>query len=79
MNNDYIKVQCIGIDWDIDADEDGTIPTPEELGLPTTATLEVAKDELETIEDDAADMLSDKYGFCINSIETITVNPNFKA
>ena len=51
------------IDWDIDEDEDGTIPTAKELGLPTNVLI-YSKD----IED-VADDLSDHYGWCINSLD----------
>ena len=52
------------IDWDIDEDEDGYIPTARELGLPTNVLWEGS----ENIED-VADDLSDYYGWCINSLD----------
>ena len=54
-----------GIHWDIDKDEDDLDGIPE---LPSTET--VYTDD----EDKVVDILSDMYGYCINSIDEIVKN-----
>lgn len=57
-----IKFKVIGIDWDCFAD-------PSHYNLPIETIIE-AEDE-----DDVVDELSDKYGWCINSVEDIIPIP----
>lgn len=57
-----IKFKVIGIDWDCFAD-------PSHYNLPIETIIE-AEDE-----DDVVDKLSDKYGWCINSVEDIIPIP----
>jgi hypothetical protein len=70
------KVRVV-IDWD--TEDDGTIYSPEELELPTEKVVEVdlPKEVVQLIIDalseseqlnEIVDYLSDKYGWCINSI-----------
>lgn len=51
-----VKIYITDIDWDTDGE------SKEELGLPDVV---VVTDDID--EDDIADMLSDEYGFCVNS------------
>lgn len=57
-----MKFKVIGIDWDCFAD-------PSHYNLPIETIIE-AEDE-----DDVVDELSDKYGWCINSVEDIIPIP----
>lgn len=54
------KYRAIGIDWDAD------LKTRNECGLPIDIEINAESEE------SVADALSDKYGFCINSISSIT-------
>ena len=54
--------QVKGIDWDCFAD-------PSHYDLPTDATIEADN------EDEVIDALSDKYCWCINSVEDIIPIP----
>ncbi len=58
-------VRLFDIQWDTDGQD------PDELGLPNEQIAVVDDDW--TPEDDAADWLSDRYGFCVKacSFETI--------
>lgn len=50
------------IDWDIDHDDlDLVLDLPVEVDVPDGTDI-----------DDIADMLSDEYGFCINSFSVLT-------
>jgi hypothetical protein len=51
-----VKIYITDIDWDTDGE------SKEELGLPDVV---VVTDDID--EDEIADMLSDDYGFCVNS------------
>jgi hypothetical protein len=51
-----VKIYITDIDWDTDGE------SKEELGLPDVV---VVTDDMD--EDEIADMLSDDYGFCVNS------------
>lgn len=51
-----VKIYITDIDWNTDGE------SKEELGLPDVV---VVTDDID--EDDIADMLSDEYGFCVNS------------
>ena len=51
------KFEVNGISWDC--------PNPADYNLPNSTLVECADDE------DIADVLSDAYGWCINSIEEI--------
>ena len=51
-----VKMYITDIDWDTDGE------SKEELGLPDVV---VVTDDID--EDEIADMLSDDYGFCVNS------------
>lgn len=51
-----VKIYITDIDWDTDG------KSKEELGLPDVV---VVTDDID--EDEIADMLSDDYGFCVNS------------
>ena len=51
------KIRFYNIQWDTD----GAPPTS--LGLPAETTLEVAEDC--DVEEDGADVLSDKFSFCV--------------
>lgn len=51
-----VKIYITDINWDTDGE------SKEELGLPDVV---VVTDDID--EDDIADMLSDEYGFCVNS------------
>ena len=57
------RIRLEGIDWDTDGDD------PADLELPTETEITVPDDweQGETI----ADVLSDRYGFCIHGISTI--------
>jgi hypothetical protein len=57
------KFKLIGIKWDCDG------VNPKKYNLPTNAIVE-AEDE-----DDAVDVATEQYGFCIESIEDITPTP----
>lgn len=59
------------IDWDIedeDRDDNGLPITAKDLGLP--AYDEVVKVECDG-EEDIADVLSDEYGYCVNSFSIL--------
>ena len=51
-----VKMHITDIDWDTDGEN------KDELGLPDVV---VVTDDID--EDEIADMLSDDYGFCVNS------------
>ena len=51
-----VKMYITDIDWDTDGEN------KDELGLPDVV---VVTDDID--EDEIADMLSDDYGFCVNS------------
>lgn len=51
-----VKMYITDIEWDTDGE------SIYELGLPVTVVVPVDMDE-----DEIADMLSDDYGFCVNS------------
>lgn len=56
------KIKCVitNIDWDTDGEKVST--------LPTDVTLELEDlDGLGVSDQDVADELSDKYGYCVNS------------
>lgn len=59
---DRIRVE--GIDWDTDGDD------PLDLDLPLETEITVPDDWCEG--ESVADVLSDRYGFCIHGISTIT-------
>jgi hypothetical protein len=48
-----MKLRCFEIDWDTDG---------EAVDLPTEVVVEVEE------EDEAADALSDRFGWCVNSL-----------
>ena len=52
------KVRLFNIDWDTDG---------ETVSLPTDVTVEV--DEDFDAEEEAADLLTDKYGWCVKGCE----------
>jgi hypothetical protein len=57
-----MKIKCVitEIDWDTDGEEIE--------GLPANVTLELEDlDGLGVSDEDVADELSDRYGFCVNS------------
>lgn len=64
-----IVVRFTNIDWDTSDTDDGVEVTQDEVGLPRTVTLEIEEDEMsdEGIESIGATVLSDKYGWCVNS------------
>jgi hypothetical protein len=57
-----MRVRFYDIDWDT-SNDDGEVPSPQECGLPTTCTLDVENDT--DLDEEGADVLSDKYGFCV--------------
>lgn len=57
-----MRVRFYDIEWDTD-DGEGNAPTAESLGLPREVEMEVAGDV--DLEESGADLLSDKYGFCV--------------
>jgi|WetSurMetagenome_2_1015567.scaffolds.fasta_scaffold1216156_1 hypothetical protein len=65
-----MQVQFYDIDWDTSGgdEEDEKLLTAEYLGLPEAIVLEVDDDlDLEDLEEKGADVLSDKYGYCVNA------------
>jgi hypothetical protein len=56
-------VRFFDIQWDTSDEEIEKLRTPEECGLPSEATFNV-DDDLD-LEDEGADALSDRYGFCV--------------
>jgi hypothetical protein len=52
-------VRFCDINWDTDGEN------PVELGLPSEVVLEVENDT--NVEDEGADILSDRFGWCVNS------------
>lgn len=71
--DDRILVRVTGIDWDTTSDDDDagdeqseTLSELEPL-LPTELTVRVNAD-IDLEDGELADLLSDRYGFCINSI-----------
>ena len=52
-----MKVRFFNIDWDTDG---------EEVDLPLEAYVPNVDDDID-LENDGADVLSDKYGWCVNS------------
>lgn len=57
-----MKVRFYNIVWDTDG---------ESVSLPTEVTLEVEADI--NVEYDGADVLSDKYGYCVHSFDYETL------
>ena len=59
-----VRIYITNIDWDIDGEN------KDELGLPDMVEVPVDMDK-----DEIADMLSDYYGFCVNSfsIEAVEI------
>jgi hypothetical protein len=58
-------VRFTDIDWDMTDEESEALVEEYGNGLPTIVSLEVDDDvELDT---EGADVLSDKYGWCVNS------------
>lgn len=58
-------INAVGISWDISGDDDeGEMPE-----LPENAEIKIPFDW--EFGDSVADLLSDQYGFCINSIESL--------
>lgn len=55
-----IKVKCTEIQWDTDGDKELSKSLPKEVAL-------IIDDycEGDYLDDELADMLSDKYGFCL--------------
>lgn len=53
-----MKVKVFGIVWDTDG---------EDVDLPSEVTLEVSEDT--DLENEIADILSDKYGWCVLSVD----------
>jgi hypothetical protein len=62
-----MQVLFYDIDWDTSGgdEEDEKLLTAAYLGLPEAVTLEV-DDDLD-LEEKGADVLSDKYGYCVNA------------
>lgn len=56
-------VRLEGIDWDADGDD------PSDLGLPMATDITIPSDWCEG--ESVADLLSDKYGFCVHGVSTI--------
>lgn len=72
--DDRILVRATGIDWDTtsDDDDDEHPETMEELKplLPTELTVRVNAD-IDLEDGQLSDLLSDRYGFCVNSIGSV--------
>lgn len=62
QTGDRIRVE--GIDWDTDGDD------PADLDLPLSTEITIPDDWIQG--ESVADILSDRYGFCIHGIATIT-------
>ena len=56
-----MKLYCSAIEWDTDGED------PNSLGLPDTAEVEVSDDYQ---DNEAANALSDLYGFCVVNLTT---------
>jgi len=66
MSHDYLGMNCVeayDIEWDTD-DED-----PGELGLPKSMMLCVAQCDPTDIDDEIANVLSDRSGWCVKSFK----------
>lgn len=61
-----MKVRFYEIEWDTSTDDE-EMATIEPPSLPLETVLEVDDDT--DLEDNGADVLSDKYGFCVFSFE----------
>lgn len=66
------KIRLYDIDWDTGTDESDPVEVAEEPQLPLEVTIEVNKRWDPTEE--AADYLSDNYGFCVNGCKWEEVN-----
>lgn len=59
-----MRVRFYNIQWDTTDDNDeGESPSAADLGLPEEVTLDVDDDLC--LETEGADVLSDRYGFCV--------------
>lgn len=65
--SERILYEIFNLDWDTSDDDESTQGEPE---LPLSVVVSVDPDE-----DNFADMLSDRYGFCINSYSLERLNP----
>ena len=66
MSSDYLGMNCVeayDIEWDTD-DED-----PVKLGLPKSMMLCVAQCDPTDIDDEIANVLSDRSGWCVKSFK----------
>lgn len=71
--DDRILVRATGIEWDTTSDDDAEHPdTMEELKplLPSDLTVRVNAD-IDLEDGQLSDLLSDRYGFCVNSIGSV--------
>lgn len=63
-----IKIKCYNIDWDTDDEEVDDLPESVLLTLEDEDDIEDYHESCDNVDasDFIADMLSDKYGFCVN-------------
>ncbi|AXK43954.1 hypothetical protein [Erythrobacter aureus] len=66
--SERILYEIFNLDWDTSGDDDDG--TPGEPDLPLSVVVSVDPDD-----DEFADMLSDRYGFCINSYSIQRLDP----
>lgn len=72
-----ITVRIFNIDWDFDCNEDGSLDTDLNLPSEIIHTFEdgcYEGDRDDDLLDEAADWLSNEYGFCHNSFDIEEVN-----
>jgi len=55
-------IKFYNIEWD--TEDNGKIHSPEKLGLPKSVTMDV--DTGSDVEEEGADLLSDRYGWCVH-------------
>jgi len=69
MEEKIFKVEASDINWDTDG---------EEVDLPSETVVEVEADTTEEAKEKVVDELSDKHGWCINSLKSNVLNESIK-
>lgn len=57
-----MKIRFFDINWDTDSKSEDIV---DDVDLPTDVIMDIDADV--DVQEDGADILSDKYGFCVNS------------